>query len=76
MMTKYTFDSLMRATFTLKEREIRPMRSDDADGDEESEFQIAEIVIPKIQRDYAQGRNDSKSQSVRKHLLKDIFFSS
>ena len=31
------------------------------------------IVIPKIQRDYAQGRNDSKSQSVRKHLLKDIF---
>ena len=72
MMTKYTFDSLMRATFTLKEREIRPMRSDDADGDEESEFQIAEIVIPKIQRDYAQGRSGD-AESVREDFVQALY---
>lgn len=31
------------------------------------------IVIPKIQRDYAQGRLDKKASSVRNNLLNDIF---
>ena len=35
--------------------------------------QYDKILIPKIQRDYAQGRNDSKAKEVRKNLLDDIF---
>ena len=31
------------------------------------------IVIPKIQRDYAQGRSDKKAEAVRNNLLNDIF---
>lgn len=31
------------------------------------------IVIPMIQRDYAQGRTDKKAQEVRTNLLNDIF---
>ena len=31
------------------------------------------ILIPMIQRDYAQGRSDEKAQEVRTNLLKDIF---
>lgn len=31
------------------------------------------IVIPKIQRDYAQGRNTDKAKDVREKLLNDIF---
>ena len=31
------------------------------------------IVIPKIQRDYAQGRLDKKASAVRNNLLNDIF---
>lgn len=31
------------------------------------------ILIPMIQRDYAQGRNDKKAQEVRTNLLNDIF---
>ena len=34
------------------------------------------IVIPIIQRDYAQGRVDKKAQEVRSTLLNDIFDSS
>lgn len=72
MMTKYTFHSLMQSTFTLKERDIRPMRADDVDGDEESEFQISEIVIPKIQRDYAQGRTGD-AESVREDFVQSLY---
>lgn len=35
--------------------------------------QYDKILIPKIQRDYAQGRNDAKATEVRKNLLDDIF---
>ena len=31
------------------------------------------ILIPMIQRDYAQGRTDKKAQEVRINLLNDIF---
>ena len=31
------------------------------------------ILIPKVQRDYAQGRRDKKASDVRKGLLNDIF---
>lgn len=72
MMTKYTFHSLMQSTFTLKERDVRPMRMDDADGDEESEFQISEIVIPKIQRDYAQGRTGD-AELVREDFVQSLY---
>lgn len=34
---------------------------------------IREIVIPKIQRPYAQGRLDFTSSRVRRSFLKDIF---
>ncbi|HFU4420637.1 TPA: DUF262 domain-containing protein, partial [Streptococcus suis] len=33
------------------------------------------VVIPLIQRDYAQGRKDIRTTEVRKQLLKDINFS-
>jgi len=35
--------------------------------------QYDKILIPKIQRDYAQGRTDTKAKDVRKILLDDIF---
>lgn len=31
------------------------------------------IVIPRIQRDYAQGRKDQKTSEIRSNLLKDLF---
>ena len=34
---------------------------------------ISKIVIPKIQRPYAQGRTDTTSTRIRNRLLKDIF---
>lgn len=33
------------------------------------------IVIPRIQRDYAQGRQDSHTQEIRSNLLNDLFSS-
>ena len=35
--------------------------------------QYDKILIPKIQRDYAQGRKDTKATDIRKNLLDDIF---
>ena len=35
--------------------------------------QYDKILIPKIQRDYAQGRPDAKATDVRKNLLNEIF---
>lgn len=31
------------------------------------------IVIPRIQRDYAQGRQDSRTKEIRSNLLNDLF---
>lgn len=31
------------------------------------------IVIPRIQRDYAQGRQDSHTKEIRSNLLNDLF---
>ena len=35
--------------------------------------QYDRILVPKIQRDYAQGRTDGHAADVRKNLLDDIF---
>lgn len=35
--------------------------------------QYDKILIPMIQRDYAQGRTDKKATDVRNNLLNDIF---
>ena len=37
--------------------------------------QYDKILIPMIQRDYAQGRTDKKAADVRNNLLNDIFSS-
>lgn len=71
-MTKYTFHSLMTAKFELQERDVRPMPIGDADGDEISEFGISEIVIPKIQRDYAQGRSGDVV-TIREDFVQSLY---
>lgn len=35
--------------------------------------QYDKILVPMIQRDYAQGRTDKKATDVRNNLLNDIF---
>ena len=58
MNMRYTFTSLFNSPISL---------GDDRQG------VISKVVIPRIQRPYAQGRTDGESKKVREKFLKELF---
>ena len=63
MSVSYTFESLFNGGFPLEK------------GDEKKEASSLPltVVVPRIQRPYAQGRKDEKSKGVRRKFLEDLF---
>ena len=54
----YTFTSLLKDTIPL------------GNGDSKT---MSNIMVPRIQRPYAQGREDEESKAVRDNFLSEIF---
>ena len=71
-MQKYTFHTLMTTSQNLPLRNVQPMPPNDDRGDVRYDFQIKEIVIPEIQRDYAQGRGGDV-EDIRKRFVGSLF---
>ncbi|MDE6177073.1 MAG: DUF262 domain-containing protein [Paramuribaculum sp.] len=59
----------MSETYTFKTLTCKPVPN----GDGNECVMINEVVIPRIQRAYAQGRKDEKATAIREKLLNDIF---
>ena len=59
MANRYTFTSLFKEGISI--------------GDGCKPVAISQVVIPRIQRPYAQGRKDDESQKVREKFLKALF---
>ena len=64
-MQKFTFHSLMTVPLTLKLRDVTPMSPSDEEWNTVDQFKISGIIIPKIQRDYAQGRCSEDVDDIR-----------
>ena len=60
----------MEGTYSYTEIFTKPIEIDN-----DKSVQVNKIVIPKIQRPYAQGRTGGKYDYVRKTLLTDLFSS-
>ena len=58
MDNTYTFTSLLKDTIPLGNGEAQTMSN---------------IMVPRIQRPYAQGREDEESKTVRNNFLSEIF---
>ena len=71
-MEKYTFHSLMTRSFNLKASETRYV-DDEEEGARVSPYTIAEVIIPNIQRDYAQGRTDDDTKDIREKFVDSLF---
>lgn len=59
MKMRYTFTSLFNSPISL--------------GEADKKCVISKVVIPRIQRPYAQGRTDDESKKVREKFLNEIF---
>ena len=59
----------MSETYTFKTLTSKPVPN----GEGKEPVTIHEVIIPRIQRAYAQGRKDEKASAIREKLLKDIF---
>lgn len=59
----------MSEIYTFKTLTCKPVPN----GEGKERVKINEVIIPRIQRAYAQGRKDEKATAIREKLLKDIF---
>lgn len=59
----------MSEIYTFKTLTCKPVPN----GEGNDRVMINEVIIPRIQRAYAQGRKDEKATAIREKLLKDIF---
>lgn len=71
-MQKYTFHTLMTASLNLPLRDVLPMSSNNDEGAVQHDFRIKEIVVPEIQRDYAQGRGGDV-KNIREDFVESLF---
>ena len=62
----HTFIDIFNAAFTV---DIK----DDKDNVTKKSINIKKIIIPKIQRDYAQGRDDNDINRIRERFLSALF---
>lgn len=72
-MQKFTFHSLMTVPLTLKLRDVTPMSPSDEEWNTVDQFKISGIIIPKIQRDYAQGRCSEDVDDIRNDFVDALF---
>lgn len=59
----------MSETYTFKTLTCKPVPN----GEGKEPVKINEVIIPRIQRAYAQGRKDEKATAIREKFLNDIF---